>query len=78
MELQEELVRGISVEDLRTKLNKRSDGHQHKVPSVQKTKSEIPDDLVQLQAYLRWEKAGKPYYSPEEQLVIFLSLLGAC
>lgn len=38
-------------------------------------KSNIPVDLVQIQAYIRWEKAGKPNYSPEQQLV---SLEFAC
>jgi len=29
----------------------------------------IPEDLVQMQAYIRWEKAGKPNYSMDEQHV---------
>lgn len=36
--------------------------------NVSQTKT-IPDELVQIQAFIRWEKAGKPNYSPEEQLV---------
>ncbi|KAK1389279.1 hypothetical protein POM88_017457 [Heracleum sosnowskyi] len=31
----------------------------------------LPDDLVQIQAYIRWEKAGKPNYSPDQQLLEF-------
>lgn len=36
--------------------------------SVSETKT-IPDEVVQIQAFIRWEKAGKPNYSPEQQLV---------
>lgn len=32
-------------------------------------KDELPKDLIGIQAYIRWEKAGKPNYSTEEQLV---------
>jgi alpha-glucan,water dikinase len=75
----EEVARGTSVQDIRARLtNKSNEGEvkepnnanaaEVKEPSVSKTKT-IPDELVQIQAFLRWEKAGKPNYSPEQQLV---------
>ncbi|RWR94050.1 alpha-glucan water dikinase, chloroplastic isoform X1 [Cinnamomum micranthum f. kanehirae] len=66
-ELLQEVARGTSVEELRAKLTKKDDNS--KGPVVQKSK--IPDDLVQIQAYIRWEKAGKPNYPPEKQLMEF-------
>lgn len=30
---------------------------------------EIPEDLVGVQAYLRWERMGKHNYSPEQEKV---------
>ncbi|XP_031400299.1 alpha-glucan water dikinase, chloroplastic [Punica granatum] len=68
MELLEEIARGTSIKDLRTKLAKKNDGGETMEPSRSETKNKIPDDLVQIQAYVRWEKAGKPNYSPEQQL----------
>ncbi|XP_034899936.1 alpha-glucan water dikinase, chloroplastic isoform X3 [Populus alba] len=67
-ELLEEVARGTSIEDLRAKLTNKNDRCEIKEPSVSKIKNRIPDDLVQIQAYIRWEKAGKPNYSPEQQL----------
>ncbi|KDP26632.1 hypothetical protein JCGZ_17790 [Jatropha curcas] len=64
VELLEEVARGISVEDLRARLTNKNDRNEIKEPL---TKSKIPDDLVQIQSYIRWEKAGKPNYSPEQQ-----------
>lgn len=29
----------------------------------------VPEDLVQIQAYLRWERNGKQMYSPEKEKV---------
>lgn len=58
------------MDDIRTKLTKRN-GQENKETSIPETKNKIPDDLVQIQAFIRWEKAGKPNYSPEQQLVIF-------
>ena len=72
MELLEEVARGTSVEDLRAKLTKKNDKHETEVPVVSDTSKKIPDDLIQIQAYIRWEKAGKPNYSPEKQQVNFL------
>ncbi|CAK8561980.1 unnamed protein product [Lathyrus sativus] len=80
-ELLEEVARGTSVQDIRARLtNKTSDvevkepnkpnAAEVKDPSVSKTKT-IPDELVQIQAFIRWEKAGKPNYSPEQQLIEF-------
>ncbi|KAJ6689066.1 hypothetical protein OIU85_005474 [Salix viminalis] len=57
-ELLEEVARGRIPDDRR----------EIKEPSVSKIKNRIPDDLVQIQAYVRWEKAGKPNYSREQQL----------
>lgn len=68
VELLEEVARGTSVDDLRARLTNKNDSHEIKEPSVSETKSKIPDDLVQIQSYIRWEKAGKPNYSPEQQL----------
>ncbi|GLT36600.1 hypothetical protein SLA2020_109680 [Shorea laevis] len=70
-ELLEEIARGASIEDLRVKLTKKTDRQEIKETSIYETKSKIPDDLVQIQAYIRWEKAGKPNFSPEEQLMEF-------
>ncbi|KAF2301630.1 hypothetical protein GH714_028415 [Hevea brasiliensis] len=67
IELLEEVTKGISVEDLRARLTNKNDRYEIKEPAVSKTKSKIPDDLIQVQAYIRWEKAGKPNYSPEQQ-----------
>lgn len=29
----------------------------------------VPEDLVQIQAYLRWERKGKQMYTPEKEKV---------
>jgi len=29
----------------------------------------VPEDLVQIQAYLRWERKGKQMYNPEKEKV---------
>ncbi|GLT86487.1 hypothetical protein SLE2022_046260 [Rubroshorea leprosula] len=70
-ELLEEIARGASIEDLRAKLTKKTDRQEIKETSIYERKSKIPDDLVQIQAYIRWEKAGKPNFSREEQLMEF-------
>ncbi|MCH86685.1 alpha-glucan water dikinase, partial [Trifolium medium] len=78
-ELLEEVARGTSVQDIRARLtNKANEGEvkepnkanaaEVKKPSGSKTKA-IPEELVRIQAFIRWEKAGKPNYSPEQQLV---------
>ncbi|XP_028754486.1 alpha-glucan water dikinase, chloroplastic isoform X1 [Neltuma alba] len=66
-ELLEELARGTSTEDLYVRLKDKTTATEIKEPSVSETKI-IPDELVQVQAYIRWEKAGKPNYSPDQQL----------
>ncbi|KAJ4843805.1 hypothetical protein Tsubulata_009992 [Turnera subulata] len=66
-ELLEEVARGTSIEDLRTKLTNPNNRREAKEPSFGRTQNSIPDDLAQAQAYIRWEKAGKPNYSPEKQ-----------
>lgn len=67
-ELLEEVARGTSIQDLQARLTKKNDGGKIEEPSLSETKR-IPEDLVQIQSYVRWEKAGKPNYSPEEQHV---------
>lgn len=69
----DKIARGKSIEDLRTNLTDKNVGHEVKEHSRPVAKSEVPDDLVQVQAFIRWEKAGKPNYSPEQQLVNFQS-----
>lgn len=73
-ELLNEVARGISIQELRARLAKENDGSNVKEQSVPISKG-IPDDLVQVQAYIRWEKAGKPNYSEKQQLVNFKSPL---
>lgn len=82
-ELLEEIARGASVQELQARLTKKNDvsytkessHHDAKEPSHLDSKR-IPDDLVQIQAYIRWEKAGKPNYSSDQQLVNSMSPLG--
>lgn len=52
------------------KKNDRSEDEEIYITETQ-SNINIPDDLVQIQAYVRWEKAGKPNYSPEQQQVYF-------
>jgi len=62
------------LEKLRAKLTKAPevpDSDESDSPASQITVDKIPEDLVQVQAYIRWEKAGKPNYPPEKQLVEF-------
>ncbi|XP_019166630.1 PREDICTED: alpha-glucan water dikinase, chloroplastic-like [Ipomoea nil] len=70
-ELLEEITRGASVEEIRARLTKKNDTTEHKEQHHREAKSDIPDDLVQIQSYIRWEKAGKPSYPPEKQLKEF-------
>ncbi|RVW43449.1 Alpha-glucan water dikinase, chloroplastic [Vitis vinifera] len=67
-ELVEEIARGTSIEDMRTRLTNESAKSEIKEQPRSETKSKIPDELVQVQAYIRWEKAGKPNYTPDQQL----------
>lgn len=69
-ELLEEMGRGTSIKELRVKLTKKPDAEEDSMKRSPSTEGEIPNDLVQVQAYIRWEKAGKPNYSPEEQIVM--------
>lgn len=74
-ELQEEIARGVSLEALQAKLlrDKVSDEHSN-VSEISKPSisgEDIPDDLVQVQSFVRWEKAGKPTLTTEEQLKEF-------
>uniref|UniRef100_A0A453RHA3 Uncharacterized protein n=1 Tax=Aegilops tauschii subsp. strangulata TaxID=200361 RepID=A0A453RHA3_AEGTS len=70
-ELIEELNRGVPLEKLRARLTKTPESSGSDAPASQTTITSVPEELVQVQAYLRWEKAGKPNYSPEKQLVEF-------
>ncbi|XP_020251557.1 alpha-glucan water dikinase, chloroplastic-like [Asparagus officinalis] len=71
-ELLEEISRGTSIEELRMKLTRASSNAKKDVTGNTTTvTSEVPDDLVQVQAYVRWERAGKPNYSPEKQMMEF-------
>ncbi|KAL6604777.1 hypothetical protein ACP70R_042721 [Stipagrostis hirtigluma subsp. patula] len=70
-ELIEELNRGISLEKLRSRLTKAPESSESVSPASQSTVAKVPEDLVQVHAYIRWEKAGKPNYPPEKQLVEF-------
>ncbi|XP_031501423.1 alpha-glucan water dikinase, chloroplastic [Nymphaea colorata] len=66
-ELMDEVAKGVTIDDLRNKLIRNdSTSKDTLVP-----KSAIPDDLIQIQAYIRWEKAGKPHYSKDKQLMEF-------
>lgn len=67
-ELLEAIAQGTSIEDLRAKLTKKSDENKTEKQSPPERKSKIPNELVQVQAYIRWEKAGKPNYSADRQL----------
>lgn len=68
-------MRGASIQDLRARLSNKNNTSESKEQLVSETKSQIPEDLVQIQAYIRWEKAGKPNYSPDQQLVSLEYLL---
>ncbi|KAL5200732.1 hypothetical protein ABZP36_021935 [Zizania latifolia] len=71
-ELIEELNRGVSLEKLRAKLTKTPEANESDTPaSKSTTTTKVPEELVQIQSYIRWEKAGKPNYPPEKQLVEF-------
>ncbi|KAK1301509.1 hypothetical protein QJS10_CPB12g00091 [Acorus calamus] len=71
IELLEEMARGTSLEELQNKLIEYTDESRENAKEVLIPGCKIPDDLVQIQAYERWEKAGKPNYSPEKQLLEF-------
>ncbi|KAH9319028.1 hypothetical protein KI387_020797, partial [Taxus chinensis] len=69
-DLQDEAAKGVSVDEIRAKLQGGATLGENS--SSQK----IPDDLVQIQSYLRWERAGKPNYSKEQQLVLITNPRG--
>lgn len=71
----EEVARGTSIQDLRLRLTNKNNTSESKERLLSETKSQITADLVQIQAYIRWEKAGKPNYSSDQQLVNRESLL---
>uniref|UniRef100_A0A6N2N9J4 alpha-glucan, water dikinase n=1 Tax=Salix viminalis TaxID=40686 RepID=A0A6N2N9J4_SALVM len=57
----------LPLKDLRATMTNKNDTREIKEPSVSQKENNLPDDLVQKQAYVRWEKAGKPNFSPEQQ-----------
>ncbi|TVU11220.1 hypothetical protein EJB05_44793, partial [Eragrostis curvula] len=67
----EETQIGVSLEKLRAKLTKAPESSESDSPASQSTVAKVPEELVQVQAYIRWEKAGKPNYPPEKQLIEF-------
>ncbi|KAJ8569764.1 hypothetical protein K7X08_006341 [Anisodus acutangulus] len=67
-ELQEEIARGASIHNIRARLTKTNDTTKSKEEPPPLRMSDLPDELAQIQAYIRWEKAGKPNYSPEKQI----------
>jgi alpha-glucan,water dikinase len=74
--LQEEVANGTSLDALKARLLKgegsgSSNGTAADDASV--SSPELPDELIQVQSFVRWEKAGKPNYTAEEQLVILLT-----
>lgn len=38
----------------------------------------VPEDLVQVQAYIRWERKGKQMYTPEQEKVNAKHVLSSC
>ena len=38
----------------------------------------LPEDLVRVQAYLRWERNGKQSYSPEKEKVGMIMMNSRC
>ena len=49
----------------------KGDNFHIKLPSDEKLSPNVsvPEDLVQIQAYLRWERNGKQMYTPEQEKV---------
>eukprot|EP00250_Pteridium_aquilinum_P019663 c24519_g4_i1 orf=33-4475(-) len=70
-ELQEEVAKGVSIDALRAKLLKNEKGATDGTASASSSDVEIPDDLIQVQSYVRWERAGKPNFTAEQQLKEF-------
>ncbi|KAH9535846.1 hypothetical protein CY35_17G074900 [Sphagnum magellanicum] len=86
-ELQIEIARGVSIAALKarllggevkeTEVVEKGTGEVGESSQVQentastKEASKLPEDLIGIQAYVRWEKAGKPNFSPVQQLAEF-------
>ncbi|GBG63702.1 hypothetical protein CBR_g39013 [Chara braunii] len=71
-ELENEVRMGMTIEQLARKLlgpgadtgrSTKGSARTYEERSV----AQVPEDLVQIQAFLRWERAGKPNYSLEKQ-----------
>ena len=69
------MANGISLDALKARLLKTEGSVKDTLDDASTSGSEIPDDLIQVQSFVRWEKAGKPNYTAEEQLVIPLTRL---
>ncbi|PRQ40177.1 putative alpha-glucan, water dikinase [Rosa chinensis] len=62
----------LIVDESQNRWFKNNGGNFHvKLPSKEKLISNVsvPEDLVQIQAYLRWERKGKQMYTPEQEKV---------
>lgn len=44
--------------------NKRED---QSPPIIEISNATVPEDLVQIQAYIRWERKGKQMYTPDQE-----------
>lgn len=69
-DLEQEVQNGKTIEELYRSLKGGHDSNEK--PSQNGGSSsaiQIPEELVGVQAYLRWERNGKKNYSPEEQQV---------
>eukprot|EP00897_Mesotaenium_endlicherianum_P000721 jgi/Mesen1/1064/ME000123S00237 len=74
-ELQNEVANGTSVGELRNRLlggGSSSDSPPPSPPPAAERAPEpeapnVPEDLVSVQSYIRWERNGKQNYSPEQQ-----------
>lgn len=41
-------------------------------PVIEISNVTVPEDLVQIQAYIRWERKGKQMYTPDQEKVAFV------
>eukprot|EP00850_Spirogloea_muscicola_P002179 SM000008S22268 [mRNA] locus=s8:686800:696461:- [translate_table: standard] len=67
--LRKEVQAGTSVEDLRRRLQEgESNGSaKSEIAVAEPPAPDIPDELVAIQSYIRWERDGKQNYSPEQE-----------
>ncbi|XP_043699404.1 alpha-glucan water dikinase, chloroplastic-like isoform X2 [Telopea speciosissima] len=69
----EEIASAVPIGEVeqQAKLTKSDDNSKAEEFYVLENMSMIPDDLVQVQAYIRWKRVGRPNYSPDQQLKEF-------